>query len=405
MTAPPAPDGREREILYRVIQIASSSLQTDAILSEIVDLVSEALRADACHVYLWDPEGEVLTLRAGGPAGDGDAHPVRLRLGEGVVGWAAEHRESVLLRQDAAADPRRRSLPELDSEHFQTMLSVPIISRADTLIGAINLHGRTPGQFSEDDQLFLESAASLIAGGIENAQLFQLARRKEEALAALMRETIQVQEEERRRVATEIHDGVTQQLVSIWFRVHAIQRLLERNDVAACLEEVAATKDVIDETLVEARSAIYNLRPATLDDLGLVAALHELAARFTSDTGVEVDVSAAHGLALSPHAETALYRITQEALTNVKKHAAAGTVSVSLAMDGETLVLTVTDDGVGFDVDAFRESRAQTCFGLAGMRERIELLNGQLGIRSTPSEGTSLHLRVPVGDELKMETA
>lgn len=396
VTGRTAAESRERDILYRVIQIASSSLRTDGVLREVVQLVTEAVAADACLVYLWDRDLDALVLRACSPAYEDCIDRVRLRAGEGVAGWATEHRESVLLRRNARADPRYRSIPELEGEQYEAMLSVPIIARSADLIGAINVHGRTAGQFSDEDMRFLESTASLLAGGIENAQLFQLAQHKEEALAALMRKTIQVQEEERRRVATEIHDGVTQQLVSIWFRVHACQRLLERAAVEEALREVRATKDLIDHTLVDARSAIYDLRPATLDDLGLVAALHELASRFREDAGIDVTIRAPNELRVSPHLETALYRITQEALTNIRKHARAREVVVALRTTSGSVELEVRDNGAGFDLDAFSRSRTRTSFGLAGMRERIELVGGQLAIRSAPGEGTTLRAAAPI---------
>lgn len=392
----------EREILHRVIQIASSTLRTDTVLREVVELVSEALRADACLVYLWEPEIDALVLRAASPACETAVGRIRLKLGEGVVGWSAAERQPVLLARDAREDPRFREVPELPADLFASMLTVPIISRGDTLIGAINLHGRMPDRFREEDLRFLGSIASLLAGGIENARLFQLAERKEEALTELMRKTIQVQEEERRRVATEIHDGVTQQLVSIWFRVHACQRLLERNAVDEALTELSATKSLIDQTLVDARSAIYNLRPATLDDLGLVAALHELASTFQEETGVDVSVAAPAEIRVPPHLETALYRIAQEALTNVKKHSRARTVTVSLRATAESAQLEVTDDGEGFDVETFTRSRPRTSFGLAGMRERIELVGGSLAIRSTAGSGTTLQAAAPLHGEMEV---
>lgn len=394
-----APPDREREILYRVIEIASSSLHTETVLASVVDLVSEAVACDTCFVYLLDRDGRTLVLRAASPAYERSVGRVRLALGEGVAGWAAENRESVLLHRNAMADPRYRYSPELEGERFEAMLSIPIISRAGALIGIINVHAPRAGAFTEEDLRFVEHTASLVAGGIENAELYQLAARKEEALAALVRKTILAQEEERRRVAIEIHDGVTQQLVSIWFRIHACQRLLERRALEPAVAELTATKELIDQTLADARAAIYNLRPATLDDLGLVPALSQLAGRFHDESGVEVALDAPSELRLSPHLETAMYRIAQESLTNVRKHAGAQRASVSLGARSGVVTLTVSDDGCGFDAEALAASRSQTSFGLAGMRERVELVGGRLAVRSAPGRGTTLTVEVPVPTE------
>lgn len=399
-----ASEDRETDLLYRMIEIASSpSLDTETVLRGVGDLVSRAVGCETCFLYLWDSGRKRLVLRAAPPPFEHLTGRVELRLGEGIAGWAAEHREAVLLRRDAIADPRYRPIPEVDGERFPAMLSVPVISRTGILIGVINVHGPRAGHFTEQDLRFVENTASLVAGGIENAELLQLAARKEEALAALVRKTIQVQEEERRRVATEIHDGVTQQLVSIWFRVHACQRLLERGQITEGLAELGATKELIDETLADARSAIYNLRPTTLDDLGLVAALNELAARFAAESGVKARVDAPAELRLPPFLETTLYRITQEALTNVKKHAAASRVTVRMTAGRRDVRLVVADDGRGFDVEAFRRSRPTTSFGLAGMRERIELIGGSLDIAARPGRGTKLVIGVPIREEAAQE--
>lgn len=231
--------------------------------------------------------------------------------------------------------------------------------------------------------------------GASRERAVRFAGGKQDALAALMHQTIKVQEEERRRVATEIHDGVTQQLVSIWFRVHACQRLLERGEVDGAIAELATMKQAIDETLAETRNAIYNLRPATLDDLGLVPALHEFAARFQGETGILCSVEAPGEWRLPAHLETALYRIAQEALANVRKHAEAANAGLLLNASGDSVTLTIADDGNGFDVDAYLTDRPPTSFGLAGMRERVQLVGGSLSIRSAPGRGSQIRVTVP----------
>lgn len=232
--------------------------------------------------------------------------------------------------------------------------------------------------------------------GAASERSIHIAGRKPDALTALMHQTIKVQEEERRRVATEIHDGVTQQLVSIWFRVHACQRLLERGEVVGAIEELATMKQAIDETLAETRNAIYNLRPATLDDLGLVPALNEFVSRFEGETGIQCSVEAPGEWRLPAHLETALYRIAQEALANVRKHANATSAGLLLNADGAAVTLMIADDGSGFDVDAYLEHRPPTSFGLAGMGERVQLVGGSLAIRSAPGRGSQIRVTVPI---------
>src|SRR5437660_2860521 len=202
------------------------------------------------------------------------------------------------------------------------MLSVPLVSPADRLIGVVNLHTEEHRAFGQRDIDLLSHVASLLATAIEHASLVRELEGKEEALQRMVKRTVAAQEEERRRVATEIHDGVTQQLISIWYRVQACERLLER-DLPAARGELEEAKSLIGEALNEARSAIYDLRPATLDDLGLVPAIEALTRR-TFGPEVEVNVATDIPPHLPMHLETALYRICQELLNNVRKHAGAG---------------------------------------------------------------------------------
>ncbi|MGH2706938.1 MAG: sensor histidine kinase [Actinomycetota bacterium] len=210
----------------------------------------------------------------------------------------------------------------------------------------------------------------------------------------MVKRTVQAQEEERRRVATEIHDGVTQQLISIWYRVQACERLLER-DVPAARGELEVAKGLIGEALNEARAAIYDLRPATLDDLGLVPAVEALSRR-TFEPDVEVDVATDVNFRIPAHLETALYRIAQELLSNIRKHAGAARVELTLEADPEEVRMRVTDDGRGFDLDGYRRARPETSFGLAGISERVEVIGGTLDIHSGIGKGTWVEVRVPV---------
>jgi signal transduction histidine kinase len=146
------------------------------------------------------------------------------------------------------------------------------------------------------------------------------------------------------------------------------------------------------ETLQDVRRLAVELRPKALDDFGLVAALERLAETFAEQTGINVHIEAALGDArLSPEVETAVYRIVQEALTNVVKHAQAGTVSLVLTRKGDRVVTVIEDDGRGFDPAQADDAR----LGLVGMRERIALVDGRLSVESRPGEGTTIVAEVP----------
>jgi two-component system NarL family sensor kinase len=348
---------------------------------------------------LWDADEEQLVLRAAPPAFEGAVGSVRLRLGEGVSGWVAENREVVAIPEDKWSDRRYKYNPELEGERFTSMLSVPVVSKTGVLLGVFNVHTLARRDFSERDIRFLRLTASLVAEAIEHANLFGALADKESALEALVRTTIEAQEEERRRVATEIHDGVTQQLVSIWYRLQACGRAL-RGEPGRAEHELSAARDLVDSALEEARSAIYDLRPSLLDDLGLSPSLRALAlGQF--DREVDLDLQIDDLAPLPPHLEVALYRIAQEALTNVRKHAQASHVKITLREADSHIELRIEDDGCGFASQPSQSQRPPTSFGLTGMTERASLIGGELSLRSTPGRGTVVTVRVPTGAEVR----
>ncbi|MCI4354962.1 MAG: GAF domain-containing protein [Thermoplasmata archaeon] len=383
----------ENRMLHRVIETITSTVELAGVLGSIVDLVAEATGGDACFLHLWDDEAGCLVLRAASAQFQDAVGRVRLRLGEGVAGWAAEHREVVSIPDDKWADPRYKYIPELKGERFTSMLSVPVVSASGALVGVFNVHTRARREFGPRDVGFLRLTASLVAVAIEHADLFRTLAEKERVLEAHVRETIEAQEEERRRVAAEIHDGVTQQLVSIWYRLHACERSI-RDDPERAARELVTARELVDEALTEARVAIYDLRPSMLDDLGLSPSLRALATRqLDGDVELVLDVQDVPGL--PPHYEVALYRIAQEAVTNIRKHAHARKVRLALHAGPDELELSIEDDGLGFAAPVTASGSARTTFGLTGMAERASLVGGEFSIRAVPGGGTAVSVRIP----------
>jgi GAF domain-containing protein len=175
--AAPAAKG-ESQVLYQIISTVASSLDLEEVLGAVVRLLSDASGVHACFVYLLDDKGDSLVLRA---ASEPYAHlvgEIRLDRGEGLAWWAAERREPAFIRDNALADPRNKYVPELDEERFQSLVSVPIFGRSGSVIGAITLHTEAPREFTKAEVEFLVSSASLVAGAIENARLYDETRRR-----------------------------------------------------------------------------------------------------------------------------------------------------------------------------------------------------------------------------------
>jgi two-component system sensor histidine kinase DegS len=208
---------------------------------------------------------------------------------------------------------------------------------------------------------------------------------------------IKAQEEERRRVAREIHDGPAQAMANVVFRAEVCERLLE-SDLARAREELKDLQEQIRYVLKETRKIIFGLRPMTLDDLGLVPTLRRVLDAMRERAGVfpELKVTGEEKR-LTSHIEVGLFRTVQEALTNVEKHAKATTVLVRLDYRPAMVTAVIEDDGQGFDPNADR-SGAES-FGLMGMQERIAILGGEFTVKSHEGRGTKVLLKVP----LKME--
>jgi signal transduction histidine kinase len=244
-----------------------------------------------------------------------------------------------------------------------------------------------------------------------NAMTTELARsgaeleRKEELRARLLEQVITAQEDERKRIARELHDETSQALTSVMVGLKVLE---QRPELVEGRETLADLRALTGKTLDAVHDLALQLRPSVLDDLGLVAATDRLVGDFqrAHGTSVAFETNLRTGRRLPAAIETALYRIAQEALTNVARHAGARSLSLLLEARRGSVTLIVEDDGRGFDVaSCMREGRDERCLGLFGMRERATLLGGSLTIESAPGSGTTVFVDVPLpvetGDDRK----
>jgi len=375
-------------LLRQIIELSTEERNLRRAVRRVAEFVVAATDADACFVHVVDWERERLVLMGATPEEfDRLAGTITLRIGEGLAGWVAEHAEPAIVN-DKWHDPRYVYIPALRGEEFTSMVSVPLL-RPHGVVGVLNIHAREPQHFGPADLDRLGQVGGLLAGIVENAVLYDRLATREAELERFAIRTIELQERDRRRIAADIHDGISQRLVSAWYRLRAARALMTGPEALA---ELAVAEALVSEALDEARRAIVGLRPVVLDDLGLAAALRSLATQAAGDFEIDLDLASVR---LAPHVETALYRICQEALQNVAKHSGATRVSVRLAeVDGE-VVLRIRDDGRGFDPT---QSAGAVSYGLRGMHERAMLVGAQLVVRSAPGEGTEIMARVPAGD-------
>ena len=275
---------------------------------------------------------------------------------------------------------------------------VPLKSK-DQFLGTMSLIDDAPGrleEFREDALEMLTAFGRQIGVAIENASLYEELRQKEALRSQLLKRVITAQEEERKRVARELHDQMGQSLTSLIITLGVLGEADSQDDVRAYLQEL---RDTVAQTLKQVHDLSLELRPSVLDDLGLRAALRQYFKEYRDRFHLMVDFQllGLESQRLAPELGTALYRIVQEALANVVRHAEATEVSVLLDSRGSSLKLIVEDDGQGFDIAQVMGSRLmERNLGLHGMQERASLLGGTLTIESTPGVGTSLFVEIPL---------
>ncbi|MDQ1911268.1 histidine kinase [Paenibacillus sp. GD4] len=217
---------------------------------------------------------------------------------------------------------------------------------------------------------------------------------------------ILAQEEERKRIAREIHDGLAQNMANVVLRTEIAERMLGKEAYSAVKDELVDLKGQVRGGIEEVRRIIFNLRPMALDDLGLVPTLRKFVQDYEEKAKIRTKFEVVgKDFRLPSGMEVAIYRLVQEAFSNVMKHAQASFVSLEVAFQQQMVKITVSDNGVGFSTDTIdrKLDKRSGHFGLIGMRERVELLEGRLEIQSTVGGGTKVSMVIPITSESKEE--
>jgi len=361
-----------------------NALASELKLEPLLGIVAARLRelVDAQIVLIALPASEE-ALRVAAAEGENARALVgtQLALRGSKVGRVLERGRSE--RVDSLLDD-----PEVDQRAARAMgattaLYVPLVvhGRAIGVIAAHDKLGDDP-RFGDEDLRLAESLAQRAAVAVDLS---------ERVSRDAVRRVVEAQELERRRLARELHDETGQALTSILLGLKTLEQSIESEEGRTAAADV---RSIVVSTLRDVRRLAVELRPAALDDFGLVPALERLADTYRQQSSLEIDLELQLGPARLPgEVETTLYRIVQEALTNVAKHAQAGRVSILLRRKDEGAVVVIEDDGTGFDAGA---ARHESGLGLTGMRERLGLVGGQLRIETAPGRGTTVVAEVPL---------
>jgi len=382
---------------------STRTLSLDKMLNNTLDLILEILHADAGGVYLiGQHHGErLLRLRAYRSLDWEVAHDIDyLKIGEGFSGRVIQSGEPLIV-EDMRSDPRlTRRL--LNRENIRAALVVPLQSDRG-LIGTIWVAMKQSGNlFGEKERDWLLAASAQLTLAIENARLYEEVRTREAERARLLAHVIHAQEEERKRVARELHDETNQALTALTFNVES---LLAQSpaDENALRVQLARFKIHIGQIIDNLQHIILDLRPGPLDDLGLIPALKWHTRSRLEPVGIDITFDMTDRLPdLTDEQEIILFRVMQEAINNVIQHAEASEVSLSLDYVPPDIVITLSDDGRGFNIDdTLNPKNGHLGLGLLGIRERLALIGGQLEIQSTPHKGTKLRVTIPLTQEVR----
>jgi signal transduction histidine kinase len=285
-------------------------------------------------------------------------------------------------------------IPQLHDQLYgiRSVLCIPL-SIKEQVIGVLEVESDQADAFDRDAQRLLTSLADQAALAFGNARLYERMRAAHDRLQMLSIRLVEVQEAERRHIARELHDEIGQILTGLKLLIEAGTLTQDVTRVHASLKEAQA---LVNELMTRVRDLSLDLRPISLDDLGLLPALRWHFERYIAQTGVQVVFkhSGIEGRRFASQIETAVYRVIQEALTNVARHANVDQVTVRLWADGATLEVQIEDQGSGFDPDAVLSG--STSGGLSGMYERVIPLGGRLIVESRPGAGTRVTAEIPL---------
>ena len=372
--------------LYQAGRILGSSLEWEEIGSRLLEVVRRVSNLTAAVISVPNEDGELSIWRSSGLDGlwrQARFAPEALSARRKVL----ETRERRLLRLRHPDDPEGRCL---------VGLYLPLLVQ-DRLIGVLEAYG--PDTLVEEGAETLYSLAIQAASALENARLYTELSERENQLRDLVGKLIMAQEEERRRVAYDVHDGLAQTAAAAHQHLQAFARhhtICSAEDQ----EELDEVLELVRELVGEARQVIYDLRPTVLDDFGLAAAVRLQVATLRAE-GLEIDLKESLGEGRLPQeVETTLFRVAQEALTNIRKHAQAAKARVVLDHPGNAARLLVSDEGRGFRPNGAttRNGRGEK-IGLSGMRERVSLLGGRFEVHSEPGRGTTIAAEVELPEK------
>jgi PAS domain S-box-containing protein len=382
------------ETIQATVKSLTQTLDMEHVIQTLLDHIHLIIQADTAGVTLFEDEGRVATHVVRGYGAWAEQAELRSfpidDIADSAVQRVISSRKSLLLPN---LNFDRVSLGDTEGEHIHYWLVIPLMA-SEKMIGLVEVGSASRAPFHPDHVRWAEALVSQAGVALQNAWLFEQVRASSERLQALARKLVEVQENERNHISRELHDEAGQALSSLKLSLGRLKR--DPDCPEHMRQRLSELKQLTDTVLEGLHRLAMDLRPASLDHLGLIAALRHLANQLAADQlSVRFEASGFEGGRLSPALETTLYRIVQEALTNATRYSQASDVGILLKRTAAGVSIFIEDNGIGFDP---KVAQTEGHLGLVGMQERAEMVGGTLTIESAPGSGTSIILEVPDGD-------
>lgn len=377
--------------LFELSNALMSEVNLERLLALVVEIVSHETRADRVSLMLLDKSGQELAIKAAVGLPSDVVRTAMEKVGRGIAGSVAKSGKPILLNGEVEHKDR------VVSGRTSSALCVPL-AVGGRVIGVLN-SSKTgeENRFTQSDLQLLSILAGQAAIAIENARLFQSVEIQQARLEELLRELLKAQEEERERISAEIHDSVAQWMVSASYHAQSSSALILESKLDEAADELEQATRIIGQSIRELRRIVTDLYPPALTELGLQEALRQNIECFRKETGAQCRLRGGLTQDLSPVHQIVVYRVVQEALNNVRKHARASEVDINIGFQRGRFRVEIRDDGQGFKVrSALEAGLSEGRMGLLTMKGRAEMLGGSLNIESSEKAGTRVTLTIPV---------
>ncbi len=408
----------EKDISRLFEKIIQSSMKLTSSNSGAIYVIMETDTAKLSSVSGSDVEGKSLQLAI--VWNDNNArmpyHPRLEITADKIAGYAVLTGKALRIDDVYKLDPASGIIHDIELERrsgFRTksVLCLPMKNRSEKITGVILLVNKRKGRliipFAKQDETLMNSLAGQAAAALENIILYRGLQDlleqyivQNKRLDELSTNILKAHEEERKRIAREIHDGPAQSAASLSFKLEIIRRLLESDNRENLYTEIDKLGENIRAVVKEIRTIIYDLRPTLLDE-GLKSAIEARLKTFSENSGIStVFRSEGDDSGIEYYLSSTIYKVVQEALTNIQKHSHAQNVTVDLNILKGCIKVAITDDGKGFDTNRIiygkKPGFTERGFGMQGMKERIEIIHGKIRFESSPGNGTAITIDIPI---------